>query len=403
MLVKATNRLKFSYGANVLLVLLVFRCIVDLFEDSYITTQLSIITGGNTTKIAIYYIVKHLLCPIGALLAGRWVKTHCLTVMRIGIIADLIFFIAFSQIKDTWGSIIVIAAIQGLALVLYYLPLSFVTANWVLDKERHRFLSYQSVISKTMSIIIPVTLGTIIYATNYNSTIKLMIVIVALQLITIAVIRRDKTCESSNFDMLGFVKKSVKDKEMRDYFLISILKGLTLIGAQSQLINMLIFNRFGNEYELGKITSLIAILSIISFWTFGKFGSEKIYRQIIKSFTVIQVVVVLALLAITNEITIIAIRMCFDCTLSIVRLIADNYCYKLVNKPLNETMKSEFFVYQEFGLNIGRIISWIIVIFVSLLTFVSSGTILTVSLCMITIAFVIMSVMLSRALKSSTN
>ena len=394
-----TTRFKFSYGANVLLVLLIFRCIVDLFEDSYITTELSHITGGDTSKIAIYYIVKHIFCPIGAILAGKWVKKKSLTVMRIGIIADLLFFILFSKINDSWFSIITIAAIQGLSLVLYYLPLSFVTANWILESERHKLLSYQQTLSKTMSVIVPVTLGAIIYASDYSSTIKLMIVIVVLQLVTIAVVRDSGTCENSHYDLIGFVKKSFKDKEMRDYFLISILKGLTLIGAQSQIINMLIFERFGNEYELGKITSIIACIAIASFWLFGKFGSEKIYRKIMIIFTAIQIAVVATLLAMTNAVTIIAIKLCFDCTLSIVRLIADNYCYKLSNKPINTKMKSEFFIYQEFGLNIGRIISWAIVILASVFTFISSGTILTVSINLITIGFVAMVGLLCKALK----
>ena len=393
-----TQSSKFSYGANVLLVLLVFRCIVDLFEDSYITTELSNITGGDTSKIAVYYIVKHLLCPIGAVLAGKLVKKKPLIVMRIGIVVDLLFFAVFSRINTSWFSIITISAVQGLALVLYYLPLSFVTANWVLDSERHKLLSYQQTISKTMSVIVPVTLGAIIYASDYNSTIKLMIVIVALQLVTIAVVRDSGTCENSHYDLIGFVKKSFKDKEMRDYFLISILKGLTLIGAQSQIINMLIFERFGNEYELGKITSIIAFIAIVSFWLFGKFGSEKIYRKIMIIFTAIQIAVVVALLVMTNAVTIIAIKLCFDCTLSIVRLIADNYCYKLSNKPINEKMKSEFFIYQEFGLNIGRIISWIIVFLASVLTFISPSTILTISISLITIGFVAMVDLLSRSL-----
>lgn len=378
----------FSTGAVIVLCLGIFRSVVDVFEDNYVTTMINLITGGDTLKITIYHIVKFGVCPIVAIGAGRWLKSHYLTVMRIGIVADLAFFLAFSQMQNSWVSIILTSAIQGSAFIMYYLPLNFIMANWIRSDELHKFFSYQSLIGKIMSVLLPVLLGGMIVTISYGRTISVMIVVVILQLATLLFANKAdaKPQVYSSYNIISFIKKAFSNKEMSHFFIISFCKGAVLVGAQSQLINLLIIAKFGDELQLGKVTSIVAVIAMVTLYVFGKFANEKMYRKILSVLTVIQVTVVVSLLLWTNTATIILIKLCFDCVLSIVGLITNAYVFKLADNELTKSHKAEYFVFHEIGMNAGRIVSWLFVIIATTI----SVNILPLAILLITIIFLVM-------------
>jgi len=387
---------KLTHGANMMLLLMGFRAIVDIFEDNYITTMLSRLTGGNISTITFYYMIKYLFTGVGAILIGKLVKQKYLTTLRIGIVADLIFFVALIKIRDSFISIGITAMLHGLALILYYLPIGFANANWIKENERHSYSSVKGIMNQILGILIPITFGGIISKTSYTHTGSILIAVVILQLIATIYVKDDVSSEPSIFRLIPFIKKIWQSSEMRIFMLMTLFRGIALMGAQKQLINMLIFENYGSEFQLGKITSIIAILTITLFWLFGRFSSEKHYRKILIFGTTIQLIAVIALMIRTNSMTITIINFTFTAVFGIMSSIIENYTYnKYVNKY--QESKPEFLVSYEIIINFGRIISWLFVIVSS----IWSVSAISASIGIINVLFVIMSFILAKMLKKS--
>jgi len=387
---------KLSSGAKMMVLLMALRTIVDLFEDSYITTMLSRLTNGDTVKIALYFIVKYLFTGLGAILIGKWVKSRYLTVLRLGIIADLIFFIAFINMNNTWTSLVTTAILQGLALILYYLPVSFANSNWIKQKERHLYSSINGISVQILGILIPITFGGIIAKTSYTSTGSIIVAIILLQLFATLFVKNEKTSSEKKFALTQFCKDILHSKQMKLFILMNLFRGIALMGAQRQLINMLIFNQYQNEFQLGKITSIISFTTIILLWLFGKFTSTNHYRKLLILTTSIQILSVVSLILTTNTATIITISFCFTSCVGIINIILDNFFYTIANQ-YNDS-KPEFLVSNEIVINAGRIISWCFAIFTTL--FQTSSTI-TISISLINLAFIGMSAISAHILKKA--
>ena len=126
---KNTRTFNISQGAWLMILLLSLRTIIDIFEDNYVTTLLTRLTDGATSKIAVYFIVKYGVTAVGAIFIGRYVKKYALRVFRLGMISTFLFFIAFINMKLTIFSMLIAASLQGLALIMYYLPFAVINAS----------------------------------------------------------------------------------------------------------------------------------------------------------------------------------------------------------------------------------------------------------------------------------
>ena len=150
---KNTRTFNISQGAWLMILLLSLRTIIDIFEDNYVTTLLTRLTDGATSKIAVYFIVKYGVTAVGAIFIGRYVKKYALRVFRLGMISTFLFFIAFINMKLTIFSMLIAASLQGLALIMYYLPFAVINASVVKKSERHNYSAKNSIAGKILGMI----------------------------------------------------------------------------------------------------------------------------------------------------------------------------------------------------------------------------------------------------------
>ena len=289
-------KINLSRNARTLLTLSMLRIIVDLFLDNYVTTMISKLTGGNMIMISYYYIVMFICTVAGAALIGKFVKSHYLGVLRCGITVNVLFFLLFIYLKNNIFYFAVLASLQGLSLGCYYLPIQFASSNWISPKDRHKYSSITGILGQVLKIILPVLLGGIIVKNNYKNTGIYMFMVVLLQLAVTLIIKEEKTTKQiTPYSLPKYFKIIALSKNMKLFWIMCFFRGIALLGAQRQLINLLIFEQ-NNEFELGKITSVISIITIILFYGFGKFVSSKQYKRVLLLSTILQLVSVFALI-----------------------------------------------------------------------------------------------------------
>lgn len=395
---KNTNISKISRGAWLMIWLLSLRTIIDIFEDNYVTTLLTRLTGGATSKIAVYFIVKYGVTALGAIFIGRYVKKYALGVFRLGMISTFLFFIAFINMKLTIFSMLIAASLQGLALIMYYLPFAVINASVVKKSERHNYSAKNSIAGRILGMITPITFGAIIAKTNYFTTGIVILSVIVLELVAASFIKGVKSEEHERFEFAFFLKRFVKEGTNKLFIVMMICKGIALMGAQRQLINMLIFNQYGSEFQLGKIASLVSVSLIVLVALFGKYSTPKKYKIILGITAGIQLSTVMFLIFNTNTISIVLMRFAFDAVVGIIGLIAENYLYGLA--VANAEYKTEYMVLTEVMSNAGRILSWVLAIIVSVISTQNFMSI-PIAISVINLAFMVMVIALTKVLKKN--
>lgn len=393
-----TSTSKISQGAWLMILLLSLRTIIDIFEDNYVTTLLTRLTGGATSKIAVYFIVKYGVTALGAIFIGRYVKKYALRVFRLGIVSTFLFFIAFINMKLTVFSMLIAASLQGLALIMYYLPFAVINASVVKKSERHNYSAMNGIAGRILGMITPITFGVIIAKTNYFTTGIVILSVIVLELVAAIFIKSVQLEEHKQFEFSNFLKEFVREDANRLFIIMMVCKGVALMGAQRQLINMLIFNQYGSEFQLGKIASLVSVSSILLVALFGKYVTPKKYKLVLGITAGIQLGTVIFLIANTNTVSIVLMRFAFDAVVGIIGLIAENYLYGLA--MANAEYKTEYMVLTEVLSNAGRILSWILAIIVSIASMQNTMSI-PIAISVINLVFMVMVVMLAKVLNKN--
>lgn len=164
-------------------------------------------------------------------------------------------------------------------------------------------------------------------------------------------------------------------------------------GALGVLITILIFNAFKTDMNLGIISSISTVLSICTIKLYGKLVKDKSDKKIILISSIIPVISLLIVLINTNNITIIVYSFLYEIfvngILSLVRTV------RLFNMSdsniISKEEQSEFFSLREGILNLGRIVSYSILLIVGI---IGNAIALNIALIILTITIIIMGIIL---------
>ncbi len=188
---------------------------------------------------------------------------------------------------------------------------------------------------------------------------------------------------------------SIKDnKQVKKMLIVEFLIGFNISdGALGVLITILIFNAFKTDMNLGIISSISTVLSICAIKLYGKLVKDKSDKKIILISSIIPVISLLIVLINTNNITIIVYSFLYEIfvngILSLVRTV------RLFNMSdsniISKEEQSEFFSLREGILNLGRIVSYSILLIVGI---IGNAIALNIALIILTITIIIMGIIL---------
>ena len=157
-------------------------------------------------------------------------------------------------------------------------------------------------------------------------------------------------------------------------------------GALEVLMTILIFNSFKNDMNLGIITSITTILSIIFIYIYGKVYKEKNDNVIVIS-SILPVLSLLILLFWKNNLTIIIYNICYVIFTNILTLAREIRLFNLSDSYIvDKENQCEFFAIREGILNGGRITGYIMLLFAGIS---GNSTILNIVMILLTLSILI--------------
>ena len=140
-------------------------------------------------------------------------------------------------------------------------------------------------------------------------------------------------------------------------FLVEYLIGMSISdGALEAVMTILIFNAFKTDMNLGIVSSIATMLSMISVYIYGKVYKNRDDSKIIKISSIIPVLSLLLLLLRTNNVTVIIYNFCYVIFVGILSLTKDIRLFNLSDSYIiDKESQVEFLAIREGILNFGRI------------------------------------------------
>lgn len=361
-------RNKQTLEQNLLIVINACDRVSYILLGSFLTAYFIRESQDSVVALAIYYIITLALRMVGNVIATIMAKRLSEpSVMRLGVIANFIYIatIAFMG-ADITNHLFLIALFYAIATSFYWLPFNALFQRKVTNKKRATFIARFQTVSYLVDIIAPVLLGGLISTTNYITATLAVLVVASIQIVLSLAITPFKKSQSINQRHANFRKSCQeirRSREARHCLVSGYFAGLSISdGALNVLTTVIIFNSFKTDLNLGIITSITTLLTIVVVNYYKKHYQRGRLASAIW-FCIIPIGSILLLLAIRNDVTLIIYNLCFVVFSRLLLFIRDvAVCNVAGSHQISNSLQEEFIAIREIFLCLGRITGFAIML-----------------------------------------
>lgn len=356
--------------ADIIIAINAMKKIMILFLGPFLTAYFIKTSKESLIDLSLYYVFSYIILAIGSFLVASIIKNKFrIGMFRIGVILNF-FYIMFiiilkEKIVDHLG---LMSILYGISSSTYWFSYNLFSINKIENIKRTEYTVKSKIVSSTIGIICPILLGTIITATNYELTAVIILFISIIQIILSFMLTPDKENELPKFNLKNTWNNLKDNNQIRKTSLVEFLIGMNVSdGALEILMTILIFDSFKTNMNLGIITSITTILSMIFVHIYGKVYKNKDDKIIIIISSILPVISVLVLLMWKNNITIIIYNVCYVIFTSLLTLTREIRLFNLADSYIvDKNNQTEFFAIREGILNCGRIFGYLMLLFAGL-------------------------------------
>ena len=363
---KRENKTKLSNIAKVLILDQSVGKIVNIFLDTFLAAYFYKISQRNILYLSIYNIIGWIFATIAAFLVADIIKRkNKVKLYRFGtLIKSIYIFVIMILGEKIIDYVYVIGIIYGISTATTGFPYNMIESENISNNERSKYIGFVSAAVEIISLIIPILLGAYITFESYQVTASLVFLFSILKLI-ISFKIENKNVQNSAVNLKEFYNIFYKDPILKKLYLIEFFKGLNRYGVMSLVVSLLIIYQSNNELELGSWTSLFSLFTIISMYLFGKLYKKSKKRNLLIYSLVVIVISSLAIFYKMNLITVVIYNIAYYIFMNIILKITEVNLFDYSNKePFKTKFNTEYFIFRELFLNIGRILGYIALLLV---------------------------------------
>ena len=345
---------KIGKNAKLLIASDLIYTLTSVFIETFLVAYFLKVTNENITTISIYYILIYTLLSLGNILMGKVIKkipTKIKHIMSLGIVVRALFILFIVILSDKIAThYISIAIIYAFSEILYWCAHELIYIEVTNNNNRKQYMSIKKILGKIINIISPIILGTSIELYSFT---KIAIYVFILSVIQIVITL--------------FIKANVKEDKKEKYNLSGISYGI-IESSISTLIIIITIMTFKTSLNLGILTTIFSICSMLSLTLYNKFYNKYNAKYILSLCSIIVVVGVVGLLININKTTLIIYNFCYTITFCIFDAVYNTRKGDLVKECGIEKYREEYIGYTSISIGFGRIIGYILMLIVSFTT-----------------------------------
>lgn len=382
---------------NIIIAINNMRKIMDMFLGPFLTAYFIQTSKESLKAISIYYIFSYLILAVLTYVVASIIKNKFrIGMFRIGVILNFIYILTIIVLnKNMVNHLVFISILYGLSAAVYWFPNNLFLINKVENKERTNFTVKLQTVSSITGIICPLVLGSMISATNYQLTAVMVLIISLIQIILSFMLTKDEKSYYPKFNVFKTMKRIKHNHQINNMSMVEFLIGMNASSGALEIVRtILIFNAFKTNLNLGIITSITTIISMIFIRIYGRFYKGKNDKNVILVSCIVPILSLIFLLIYKNPISIIIYNICFVVFTSILNLVREIRLYNIADsKIIDKNNQCEYFVIREFILNTGRITSFILLLIAGLS---GSELFLNMILILLTLSILLMGLFLRK-------
>lgn len=354
---------KLDKSAKSLMICDLTNSIVSLFGETFLVAYFLQISNENIIQVSIFYIILYTLLGIGSILLGNIIKSKPqkrVVIYRFGIIVKSIYILLIVLFKEEISQYFIAFAIfYGIAEALYWSTHDVMNTEIVENENRKKYMTTKRMLSKIINIVIPIILGTSI---ELKSFINISIYIFVLTLIQIVI---SLYIDTNKFKREGKIEKYSLKKYMNNLLaeqkekVNKIYKLAFLYGIMMDTIRVLVviitIMTFKTSLNLGILTTVFSIFSMISLYLFNKLYERKYSKKLLTFCATLVVLGVICLIVDINKITLIIYNFTYNITIYILEVMFKIKADDVVKEYNIEKWIVEYHTFTEGFMEIGRI------------------------------------------------
>ena len=380
----------------------VIKKIMTIFLGPFLTAYFISTSTNSILNIAIYYIFTYATMALSTLVVAALAeKRNRIKIFRIGIILNFIYILIIILLKEKIINYLpIISILYGISASCYYFPYNLFIINKVKNTERTNYMVKLFITISVVGILFPIIFGSIITITNYILTAVIVLFISLIQIILSFFITDNHNGDLEEYNLKKAWLELKKNKQVINCLAGEFFIGMNICnGALETVMVILILNSFKTNINLGIITSIATLLSILVVKIYGLIYNKRDDKKVIIISSIIPVISLIIFLILKTNTTVIIYKFSYVIFAEILSLVRKIKIFNLSNsKIVNKSNQCEFNAIREVTLNVGRVTGYTLLLLAGL---TQSAVVLNIVTIILTLSLLVMSINLTKVKKNN--
>ena len=393
---------KIKSEQNIIIIMDAIKKIMTIFLDPFLTAYFISTSTNSILNIAIYYIFTYATMALSTLVVAALAeKRNRIKIFRIGIILKFIYILIIILLKEKIINYLpIISILYGISASCYYFPYNLFIINKVKNTERTNYMVKLFITISVVGILFPIIFGSIITITNYILTAVIVLFISLIQIILSFFITDNHNGDLEEYNLKKAWLELKKNKQVINCLAGEFFIGMNICnGALETVMVILILNSFKTNINLGIITSIATLLSILVVKIYGLIYNKRDDKKVIIISSIIPVISLIIFLILKTNTTVIIYKFSYVIFAEILSLVRKIKIFNLSNsKIVNKSNQCEFNAIREVTLNVGRVTGYTLLLLAGL---TQSAVVLNIITIILTLSLLVMSINLTKVKKNN--
>ncbi len=393
---------KIKSEQNIIIIMDAIKKIMTIFLGPFLTAYFISTSTNSILNIAIYYIFTYATMALSTLVVAALAeKRNRIKIFRIGIILNFIYILIIILLKEKIINYLpIISILYGISASCYYFPYNLFIINKVKNTERTNYMVKLFITISVVGILFPIIFGSIITITNYILTAVIVLFISLIQIILSFFITDNHNGDLEEYNLKKAWLELKKNKQVINCLAGEFFIGMNICnGALETVMVILILNSFKTNINLGIITSIATLLSILVVKIYGLIYNKRDDKKVIIISSIIPVISLIIFLILKTNTTVIIYKFSYVIFAEILSLVRKIKIFNLSNsKIVNKSNQCEFNAIREVTLNVGRVTGYTLLLLAGL---TQSAIVLNIVTIILTLSLLVMSINLTKVKKNN--
>ena len=393
---------KIKSEQNIIIIMDAIKKIMTIFLGPFLTAYFISASTNSILNIAIYYIFTYATMALSTLVVAALAeKRNRIKIFRIGIILNFIYILIIILLKEKIINYLpIISILYGISASCYYFPYNLFIINKVKNTERTNYMVKLFITISVVGILFPIIFGSIITITNYILTAVIVLFISLIQIILSFFITDNHNGDLEEYNLKKAWLELKKNKQVINCLAGEFFIGMNICnGALETVMVILILNSFKTNINLGIITSIVTLLSILVAKIYGLIYNKRDDKKVIIISSIIPVISLIIFLILKTNTTVIIYKFSYVIFAEILSLVRKIKIFNLSNsKIVNKSNQCEFNAIREVTLNVGRVTGYTLLLLAGL---TQSAVVLNIVTIILTLSLLVTSINLTKVKKNN--